>query len=102
MGFWICVLLWLFAKETILKAIWICLKSCVQSATDDEKEEDEAHSKDFFKELLIRPLTDMYDKAGDELDDHNPFDPDVYDENRYEEEVRFTKESPMKMLTHRK
>jgi len=27
--FWVCVIIWLFAKETVLSAIWKILKSCV-------------------------------------------------------------------------
>jgi len=27
--FWVCVIIWLFAKETVLSAIWKILKGCV-------------------------------------------------------------------------
>jgi len=78
LSFWILVVIWLFLKETVLSFIWGILKKCFTSCDTEEKEKDLAHSKDFYMEIKIGPLVDIYDKTKDELMD---FDTNFNPEN---------------------
>jgi hypothetical protein len=73
--FWFGVIVWLIAKETILEYLYKFF-ACLASICIKEKEEnDYAHSKDFYKDIHVKPLTDLYDKAKDEFEDFVDFDP---------------------------
>jgi hypothetical protein len=91
--FWVGVIVWLILKDTILEYLYrffACLAKC---CVKDKDETDYAHSKDFFKDIHVKPLTDLYDKAKDELEDYKDFNPTDYDMFRFEEEPKFDVES---------
>ena len=53
----------------------------------EEEIRNEAHSDDFYKELLINPLTDINNKAIQELTDFKGFSSTNFKNYRFEEEV---------------
>ena len=66
--FWVCVIVWLIARPTIVELV---AALCGRLGKCCEKKKTEellgAHSDDVFKELAFKPLDDYYDKASDEL-----------------------------------
>ena len=104
--FWVCVIVWLIARPTILELV-AALFGCLGKFCEKTEELSGAHSEDVFKEVAFKPLDDYYDKASDELrevaaEDAPRFDPAESEQYRYPEEVEFTKESYVKKLTRRK
>lgn len=105
--FWIAVLAWLLAKDTILEYVYRCFSGLASLCIKDKEVTEYAHSRDFFKDIHVKPLTDLYDKACDELEDfvgkeELDFDSSEYDQYRYEEEVRFAKGSTTEKFRERK
>ena len=64
-----------------------------------EEIKDEAHSDDFYKELLINPLTDISKKSKRELDEFKPFDSEIFVNYRFEEEVGISSDYYQNLLT---
>lgn len=93
---------WLFAKETILEIVHKFFACLASICSKEEEINDFAHSNDFFKDIHVKPLTDLYDKAKDEFEDYEDFDPANYDMFRLEEEVRFLKDSSKEKFRERK
>ena len=87
--FWVFVIVFFIAKGTVLKLIWTVF-GCILSRLfpDNKEEKPEAHSDDFFKEILFKPLMELYDKTQDELRDFEGVDLAKVEQFRYEEEVK--------------
>ena len=66
-----------------------------------EEIKDEAHSDDFYKEVLINPLTDINKKSKQELEEFKPFDSDTFVNYRFEEEVVISSEYYLNVLTYK-
>lgn len=66
-SFWIIILICYVLKNTLLELI---LKFFSLFKKDDIDKIDEAYSTDFYKEILIKPLKDIYQKAITEQKDH--------------------------------
>lgn len=104
--FWVCVIVWLIARPTIVELV-AALFGCLGKVCE-KTEEPGAHSEDVFKEVAFKPLDDYYDKASDELREVTAEDArwdlimNNANDSRYPEEVQFTRESYVKMLTRRK
>ena len=99
--FWIGVLAWLLAKDTILEYVYRFFACLARLCVKEKEENDYAHSRDFFKDIKVKPLTDLYDKAKDEFEDYKDFNPSDYDMFRFEEEPRFTVDSTKEKLQTR-
>ena len=74
-----CIVALYFIQATIGNLIWSCC-SCFLSkfkslvpGKENEEVRNEAHSNDFYKELLINPLTDVNNKAISEFENFQPF-----------------------------
>lgn len=67
-----------------------------------EDNKNEAHSDDFYKELLINPLTDIANKADNELNNFEPFEGEAFANYRFPEEVKVDGEAYCAILGRRK
>jgi len=93
----------------MLDAIWDAVGSCKDkiigvSADDKGMDQEEAWSDDFFKEILIRPLMEMHDKATDmamKERKETPFKIVHKDEDRYPEEYPIDPDHFRKFLNRR-
>ena len=104
--FWLCVIVWLIARPTILELV-ASLFGCLGKLCEKVEELAGAQSEDIFKEVAFKPLDDYYDKASDELrevaaEDAARFDPADAEQYRYPEEVELTKASYVKKMARRK
>lgn len=88
--FWLGVIAWLIAKDTILEYLYNFFACLAKVCVKDKDTSENAHSNDFYKDIHVKPLTDLYDKVKDEFEDFKDFNPDDYDMWRFEEEPRFT------------
>lgn len=73
--FWIGVIIWMLAQNTVLKIIFYVLGCVFEKITGtcSSKEgptdsKPEAHSNDFYREINVMHLKDLHDKASDEVE----------------------------------
>lgn len=89
LSFWIIMLICFILKNTLISCLIKLFKSC--SSNTEEEEEDEAYSRDFYKDLLIQPLTDIYHKA---IKEQQLYEASKYSsissvDHQFEEEITF-------------
>ena len=70
---------------------------------EEEEQVDEAYSRDFYKDLLIQPLSDLYHKA---IEEQGEYDKNKYNsikstEYQYEDEPTFESTIITDKLTRR-
>jgi hypothetical protein len=92
-GLILCIILFYIAQY-IIKRTFVKFFIAVKNKIFGTKEtgENEAHSADFYKELLINPLTDANNKAVTELElfqarNGKKFDPKSFEKYRFTEEI---------------
>lgn len=87
-AFWLIIVVAYVFKKTILACIGNCLGWLfTQNNLVHPEKRSSVHSNDFYKELNIKFLKDLYLKASHEIYDLKPFDTGQVNRNRYKHEV---------------
>jgi len=92
LGLWFIALILIFAFRFSIN---------VYTAYDDLNTEDEANSNDFYKDILIGPLSDIIMRAKTEMENFKEFDLTALQKYREDYEVKFTNEDYKKFLETR-
>ena len=90
----------LYVMQAVLGKVLIKVIIKIQSCFGIvEQIKDRAHSNDFCKEILIKPLTDISQKATREHEELKAFDCEIFVKYLFEEEVTISNEYYLNLLT---